>query len=253
MKVQIRFIIILLILAVASTACIAPFPPRLIRGSGNVIVEERDVSGFDRIQMSGIGRIIITQGDDESLSIETDDNLMEYIETEVKGNTLEIDFSKDLLLSSKTRNTLEPSAGFIFRISVIDLQSITVSGGADIQSEKIKTDRLVISFSGAGNISIADLNADMLDVIISGAGDVDLAGKVQSQDITLSGLGRYRAFDLESEEASVFISGAGGANLWVSETLDVLISGAGDVEYYGDPSVSQEIAGLGRIQGLGEK
>jgi hypothetical protein len=253
MNVFAKSITVMLVLAAATTACIGPVKPRLIRGSGNIIQEDRDVSGFDKIMMAGLGRIIITQGDRESLSIETDDNLMEYIRTEVKGDTLEIDFSDDVFLSSSTRMSLEPSAGIIFKISVIDLEKVYVSGAADVQAEKLKTDRFEISFSGAGDIKIDDLNASQLEVNLSGAGDVDLAGKVDSQDINLSGLGSFRAFDLESQEASVTISGAGGIELWVTDTLDVVISGAGDVEYYGNPSVIPQISGLGRIQGLGEK
>jgi len=248
-----RIAIVVLVLAVTATACASPFRPRLVQGSGNIIVEDRDVSGFERISMAGAGRIIIAQGDHESLSIETDDNLLEYIETEVKGNTLEIDFSKDFMLSSGARESLRPSDGFIFRISVIDLVGISVSGAGDIQIEKLKTDQMMINFSGAGDIKIDDLNASQLDVNLSGAGDIDLAGKVNSQTITLSGLGRYGAFDLESQNASVTISGAGGAELWATEALEVVISGAGDVEYYGDPAVDPEISGLGRLQGLGEK
>ncbi len=248
-----KVIILVMILAVISTACVIPARPQVIRGSGDIIVEDRDVSGFDRISMAGAGKIILTQGDTESLSIETDDNLMEYIETKVVGDTLEIDFTDEIVFSEGGRDILEPSSGFVFRISVIDLEAIKVSGAADIQIEKLKTERLVITFSGAGDISIDDLNADTLEIYISGAGNVDLAGKVFSQYVTLSGVGRYAGFDLESQEASVTISGVGGAEVWATETLDVVISGAGDVEYYGNPSVHPSISGLGRLNGLGEK
>jgi len=248
-----RLMIVIIVLMVAATACIPSVQPRVIQGSGNVIVEDRDVSGFDKIVMAGAGQIIITQGDRESLSIETDDNLLEYISTEVKGDTLEIDFTKDIILSSGARNSLRPSDGFIFRVSVIDLERISVSGAADIEAEKIKADQFELNFSGAGDIKVDDLNASWLDVTLSGAGNIDLAGKVETQSINLSGLGRYGAFDLESQDASVTISGAGDAELWATETLEVVISGAGNVDYYGDPSVDPEISGLGRLQGLGEK
>lgn len=248
-----KVLLIVIVVAAVSSACIPSIRPRLIRGSGDVIVEEREVSGFDQIAMAGAGRIIITQGEEESLTIETDDNLLEYIETRVRGNTLEIDFTDDIILSNGGRDVLEPSAGFVFRISVIDLETISVSGAADIKIDKLKADRFTVNFSGAGDIQVDDLNTDSLVVNVSGAGDVELAGKVVSQDIILSGLGRYRGFGLESQDASVVISGAGGAELWATESLDVVISGAGDVEYYGEPSVTPQISGLGRIQGLGEK
>ena len=249
-----KIFIILMVIVPIITACAVPFRPRLIKGSGNVIVEDRKVSGFDKILVSGAGKVIITQGDSESLSIETDDNLMEYIETKVNGNTLEIGFKDDIVLSSNGgQAALDPSGGFTFRISVIDLEAILLSGAAKFEVEKLKTNQLRINLSGAGDITVSDLNANQLDVVVSGAGNIELIGKVEVQNVLLSGFGRYQAFDLESQEADVTISGAGGADVWVTEKLAVTISGAGDVNYYGSPTVTQDISGLGRIQSQSEK
>jgi hypothetical protein len=254
MRTFAKLFILLVVVFVVSTACIVPFSPRLVRGSGDVIVDDRAVSAFEKIQVSGVGRVIITQGSSESLSVETDDNLLEYIETEVKGDTLEIGFSKDTSFGvGGGRKVLEPTEGFTFRIGVVDLTAVSLSGAAKVEVEKLKTDQLDLQLSGAGDISVDDLNGDRLDVQISGAGDVTLAGKVQYQEVILEGLGRYQAEDLETEDATVTISGAGGATLWVTESLDVTISGAGDVKYYGSPVVTPEISGVGRIQGIGDK
>ena len=254
MRTITKLFIVILLIAAVSTACGLPFQPRLVRGSGNVLVEERAVSGFDKILVEGAGRIILTQGNEESLTIETDDNLMKYIKAEVIGNTLEIGFADDVVFSSgKGQFALDPTDGFIFRISVINLQAIAVSGAADIEMEKIKTDRFDIDLSGAGQVTIGDLDAVSLKVVVSGAGDVDIAGRVEDQVIRLSGLGRYQSFNLESQEASITISGAGGANVWATKSLDVSISGAGDVKYYGNPAVNPSISGVGRIQSQGEK
>jgi hypothetical protein len=254
MRTLVKLSLLALIIVAVTTACGVPFQPRLVRGSGDIIVENRQVSGFDKIEVEGAGKVIITQGDKESLTIETDENLVEYIRTEVKGNTLEIGFEDNVVFSSgRGRVALDPTEGFVFRVSVIDLEAISVSGAADFEMDKIKTKSFDISLSGAGQVTIDDLDADSLNVLVSGAGDVNLIGRVDDQVIRLSGLGRYQAFDLESQEASIIISGAGGANVWVSEMLDVTISGAGDVKYYGNPSVNPNISGVGRIQSQGEK
>jgi hypothetical protein len=254
MRSKTKLFIVVLLIAAFAAACAAPFQPRLVRGSGDLVVESRDVSGFDTILVEGAGRIFLTQGDSESLTIETDDNLMKYIRTEVKGNTLEIGFEDDVVFGSgRGRTALDPTDGFIFRISVIDLQTISVSGAADIEMDKVKTDQFDIRLTGAGQVSIDDLDAGSLNVRVSGAGDVHLAGRVKDQVIRMDGLGRYQAFNLESQETSITISGAGGADVWVMNKLDVTISGAGDVKYYGDPSVTRDISGLGRIESQGEK
>jgi hypothetical protein len=254
MKNIIKILLFVFVIILASTACIVPFSPSLERGSGDIIEEERNVGGFDEILVTGVGTVIVTQGDAESMTIETDDNLMKYIVTEVDGDTLEIGFTRDTAFSSGGgRKVLEPSEGFIFRISVTDLTAITLSGAARVEVDKLKTDSLNVVLSGAGDVDLDDLNADSLDVLVSGAGDVMVVGSVVEQNIRLNGLGRYQAYDLNSQIADVTISGAGGAELWVADVLDVVISGAGDVRYYGDPDVNPEISGLGRIQSQGEK
>ena len=254
MRSLLRVFLLVIIVGMVSTACLIPFAPNVVRGSGKVVEEERDVSDFNKILVTGAGDVIVTQGSKESLTVETDDNLQEYIVTEVNGDTLEIGFKEGTILSSRGgRRVLEPSDSFVFRITVVDLEAISVSGAARLDIEKLKTTDLDLNLSGAGDIDIDDLNADSLDVVISGAGDVRAAGSVESQFVNLSGFGRYQAFDLESDAASVTISGAGGAEVWAQDSLKVTISGAGDVKYYGSPSVDPEISGVGRIQDMGEK
>jgi hypothetical protein len=235
----------LIVLIAASLACDIPLGINTVRGSGNVVTEEREVSGFDGVALSGVGQVIITQGDEESLTIETDDNLMRYIESNVRNGTLELGLA---------RNTIPiPTQSIIFRVGVDDLTGLTSSGAGSFEIEELEADRLRVTLSAAGDIGIDSLSATDLVVTISGAGNVDLAGQVETQEIDMSGLGRYNAPDLESQSASVRISGAGGAVVWAQDTLDVEISGAGNVEYYGSPNVTQDISGAGRVTSRGEK
>jgi L-asparaginase/Glu-tRNA(Gln) amidotransferase subunit D len=57
-------------------------------GSGNIISETRQVSGFDAVVFSGAGHVEIVQDGSESITIATDDNVMPYVTTEVRGGTL---------------------------------------------------------------------------------------------------------------------------------------------------------------------
>lgn len=254
MKTSMKTYLFMLLLPFISTSCMVTLPTERVRGSGRVVLEEREVSGFDEIKVTGAGRVFITQGDSESLTIETDDNLLEYIETRVRGKTLEIGFTDDTIFSSSGgRRVLDPTDGFIFQIGVKDLKAIILSGAARVEVNQLTIERFDINLSGAGDIRLDDLNADQLDVLISGAGCVEVGGEVDVQDVRLSGLGRYQTFDLESREAEVNLSGAGDAEVWVTDVLDVLLSGVGNVKYYGDPEITQNVTGVGQIQSMGEK
>ena len=61
-----------------------------VRGSGKVISETRSVSGFDSVAMSGSGKLVIEQGETESLTITADDNLLPRLPAEVRGGELHL-------------------------------------------------------------------------------------------------------------------------------------------------------------------
>ena len=237
---------ITLILLILGLVLLSACGLRAIRGSGDVVTEDRDVSGFDSLEFAGFGRLIVTQGNEESLSIEVDDNLLRYIDTDVVGDTLKIEFDDNIVLRP-TDNSI------IFNLSVIDLVSIDISGAGSFEIGELVSDELDVSMSGAGQIDIDSIEATELKVVLNGAGHIDISGTVMRQDITISGLGDFNAIDLETEETTVNISGAGDVDLWVNAELDITISGAGSVSYYGDPDVSQSVSGLGSINSRGER
>ena len=238
-----RYLIVLLLLAATFTvtACDA----NIVNGSGDLITETREVSGFDSIDLSGSGEVIVTQGGSESLAVETDDNVMEHVETEVRGGTLHLGFEEGFNLIDPTR--------LIFTVGVDDLSELSVSGSGSVESEGLDTDRFNVTVSGSGDVQIADLTADSVEAKISGSGNVDLAGEAATQDVTISGSGKYRAGDLASESVEVSISGSGQATVWATESLDSNISGSGSVDYYGRPSIDTSGSGSGQINSLGEK
>ena len=231
----------LLLSAFLITAC----GLRVVQGSGDIVKEDREVSGFDSVEFSGFGRVLVTQGSQESLTIEVDDNLLQYIDTDVVGNTLKIDFDDNILL--------RPTDSIIFRLGVIEINSISVSGAGSFEIDEFKAENLDVTMSGAGKIDIDEIEATELKVVVTGAGNVKISGTVERQEIRISGVGDFNALDLESQETTVNISGAGDADVWAHDELDITISGAGSVSYYGDPDVSQSVSGLGSINSRGER
>jgi hypothetical protein len=222
------------------TACSA-----VVNGSGNLVAETREVSGFDRIDLEVPGDLTIIQGAGESLTIETDDNVMKHVQTEVRGGTLYLSFKRGYSLTDPTR--------LAFTVGVDDLSGVSVSGSGGIDAERLATDGLEIDVSGSGTVRIGNLTAESLTMSISGSGEVDLAGEVATQNIDISGSGEYQAGDLASESIEIDISGSGNATVWASEILDTSVSGSGTVNYYGRPAVNSSDSGSGEITGLGEK
>lgn len=238
---RIVVVLLLLVAILTVTACNAS----IVKGSGDLITETRAVSDFDSIDLSGSGEVIVRQDGNESLTIETDDNVMEHVKAEVEGGVLKLGYEEGFNLIDHTR--------LIFTVGVDDLKSLKISGSGDIESDNLETSRLDATVSGSGDIQIADLSADEVTAKISGSGEIDLAGDATAQDVTISGSGKYLAGDLCSASVKVKISGSGDATVCATEELDSNISGSGSVSYYGRPSISTSGSGSGKINGLGEK
>ena len=245
-------VLVALLIALLLAGCwnlnLSRFGVKSIKPSNVIITEERDVSGFSAIDFSTFGKMIIAQGDSESLTIKGSDNIVPLVQTSVSNGVLIIKMEKKVSIVGLT-----PENVLTFTISVKDLTSLDVSGAGDFEMDSLDTTDLAIDMSGAGRIAFNDLTAESLTLDLSGAGGVELAGEVTKATIDLSGAGGVDAPDLKIQTAEVNISGLGGATIWVTDQLTGEISGAGGVSYYGNPQTDTSVSGLGNFKNLGEK
>ena len=209
------------------------------RGNGEIVTERRNVSDFNELKIGGNFEVFLKKGDRSFVEIVTDENLLQFIDTEARGGTLEITQQKKLISKKKIR----------LIITYTDLNEIRAMGAALIKNEDyLETTDLIIRMEGAGIIDL-DIQCDNLTVVVSGAGLVKLAGNADTQDLNLTGAGKLEAFDLESAYCTISVGGIGGAEIFVTEKLDATIEGIGGIEYTGDPAETiTEINGLGKIE-----
>lgn len=208
-------------------------------GSGNLTNETKDVNGVKQVSLDGMGTIVLKQGDEESLTIEAEDNIMPHIQSKVEGDKLSISYDT---------NTPTPTKDIKFYLTVKDINSIIISGAGKIESEGFKTQIMSISMDGAGNGDLAGLTLEKLTVNIAGAGKMILAGKCTEQTITISGAGNYDAKDLVTETTTINIDGAGKGTVNAKKVLNAIISGAGSLNYLGSPQVNQQVSGGGSVK-----
>lgn len=217
----------------------------VVRGSGNVVTESRTVSNFNMVSLSGPVELIVNQGEGESLEIEAEDNIIAVIETEVRGDTLEVDI--------KENTTINPTEPVRLFLTMRDIHGLEISGSGNISVDSMVTDRLSLGINGSGDIKIGSLSTESLTVDINGSGNLELSGQATSQVVGISGSGKYQTGDLESEVVDVVVNGAGEVTVWATDELNSQISGSGTINYYGSPTVSQDISGSGEINSLGAR
>jgi hypothetical protein len=209
------------------------------------------VSGFSGIQFKAVGKILLSQGVADSLTIEADPETRSHIHAEVIDGVLRI--TQDTDWRDWTGFRLIDRGVTTFHIVMKEIKNLAISGVGTLDCAEIISDTLTLTISGPGTMTIGTVQLVSLMAEISGVGSVDIAGKCTDQTVSLSGAAHYKASRLTSTHATVRLSGVGNATVWANESLDAAISGAGSIEYYGEAKVNQKVSGLGVIKYLGAR
>lgn len=208
---------LLVTLAVGANSCSSVVDST--KGSGNIKTESRTVADFKDVEVSGNAKLNVQQGDMETLTITADDNLLQYLTSDVQNGKL--------TLGTKFVSML-PTAPIVYSLSVKHLNTLGVSGSVIVDAKNIHTDSLTVA--------------------VSGSGDISLSGEADAQKIAISGSADYKADGFKTKDTSVSVAGSGKAVIAASNRLDVEISGSGDVKYLGSPQVTKSIAGSGSVE-----
>jgi len=218
-------ILIIAFICLGVTSCISANFRKTVRGNGDVVKKERTTTSFDGIRVSSGIDVYLKQGDQESITVEADENLHEYILTEVKDGILNVYTDVDIRLAKMKR----------VHVTIRDIKSIKTTSAGDIIGESpIKGNNIEIGASSAGDIRL-EVYAKKLDVNISSSGDISLSGETETLNADLSSAGDLDAYNLKAKEVDVSASSAGDAKVNASEKITARASSAGDIYYQGDP------------------
>jgi hypothetical protein len=202
--------------------------------------EERKVDSFDRISVTSAIRLEISNGDKESVTVETEENLMKQVKTEVKGG--ELNLYMDGHFNSE--------GGVVIRVVAKEIKEIEASGATSVDvKDVIKGETLKLEVSGASKLK-TKIKVNRLDLAMSGASHVALSGEADKMKAEVSGAASLKADELKTKDADIAATGAANASIDVSESLNAEASGAGHIRYSGNPkNKSFDAKSAGYIQG----
>jgi hypothetical protein len=232
-----------------------------VTGSGDVVMSERPVSGVTGVHLATFGDLMLEIGKEESFVIVAEDNLIEFIETEVEDGVLRIETRRGF--------NLKPRKQVKFLLTVKHLDTIAISSSGDVTGPHLRSKTFHVSSSSSGDLVLKGLDAESAAINLSSSGDVDIGrieagdldvnisssgdlsieeGRVGFQGVRLSSSGDYLAGHVESEDAKVSISSSGDAYIHVEGTLRAALSSSGSLYYSGNPSVTVSASSSGRAR-----
>ncbi len=210
-----------------------------IRGDGNVTTEQRSVTGFTGVQTHGSIDIIVSQGNFK-VEVESDRNILPYIETNIENGNLVVRYKNGIWLTDHHGAKVHVTAPVYNDFEIHGSGNVTGEGKIS-GNEKMK-----LHVSGSGDIKL-DLDCPDIESGTHGSGNMILTGQTRSLNSEISGSGDLRASGLQAENVKVSVHGSGDSDVSASVSLETFISGSGDIRYKGSPKINSEVHGSGTV------
>ena len=190
-----------------------------VQGSGLQVAESRAVPAFGSVDLAGSNNVFIRVGDEQSVQVYGDDNLIDRVTTDVDADTLVIG-SKPGSYSTNSPMRVE--------VSVPSLRDLTLSG--------------------SGNVLVSGVDGRRFTVTISGSGAVRASGTTEQLVVTVSGSGQAELGGVEASIVHAVVSGSGEIVVTATASLDASVPGSGSIMYGGNPNdVTKSVTGSGEI------
>jgi hypothetical protein len=209
------------------------------RGKGDLITETRPEKDFHALDIHTSGRVEVRTDSVFKVEITCEENILPYLETDVKNGVLKIDFDR----------LVYDVDGLRIVVAAPSWDAFEVEGSADVEvKDPIQGAALTTRVSGSGDIDIFKAQFEKTICSVAGSGSITLAGKGSFLEGNISGSGDIQALQFPVKTSKINISGSGDARLEVSDSLDVIINGSGGVEYRGNAVTNTQINGSGRVR-----
>jgi len=218
----------------------AQFFTKKVKGNGDIITKTRTVSNYDKIGVAGAFDVKLFKGNEAEITIKADENLMEYIITEVKNGNLKI--------KTKKGYNIRASKTIVITIPFDDISAVSLAGSGDIYSDDVlDTSNLKLSLAGSGDINLG-VSTKNLETSIAGSGNMNLKGDSKEYTCSIAGSGNINAYKLKASKVTVKIAGSGNVKVHATNEIHAKSAGSGNIYYTGNPSVEKtSSAGSGSI------
>jgi len=206
--------------------------------------EDRHLTGFNAVSVSGSFDVIITQGSTESVKVDAPSEVIGRIITEVEGGVLKIYTKRDSNFNWSWGNNKK----MIIYVSIKDVNAISLAGSGDVYfKDGIKANSLKLKLTGSGDVS-GKIDVRSVETSISGSGDITVSGRAETSAVSVVGSGDFTGQNLITNSTSVRVAGSGDARVNASEKIEASVVGSGDIHYTGGAkNISSSKAGSGSV------
>jgi len=217
------------------------FSKQKIKGNAKVETITRNLSGYEKISVSGNFDIVLIKGKEGELTITIEENLKEYLVTKIKNDKLIIRWNEKY--NVRSTKTVQITVPFN------DIKEVNLSGsGSIVNRDKINASDFEINLAGSGNINLS-LSSQDVDCSMAGSGVVKLIGTAESFECSKAGSGVFMGYNFICKNINISSAGSGDAEISATDYLEADTAGSGSIYYKGNPKKDRlRVAGSGSIK-----
>jgi hypothetical protein len=200
-----------------------------VKGNGNIVSKEINVSSFIRLHISVSGMVELIQAEEEKIIVETDENLQEYMEIENSGRTLYVTKGGKWRIPDFTSLKIKIFYRQLYTIyNACEKASLvcanTLRSGEPVEI-KIYSDK---------STSKLDIEAATIKLVTACAGDVEIKGNCNLFEISAKSQGNLDAKNMKAKNVTLKNYSQGNIDLFADETLTISNYGEGNIHYWGN-------------------
>lgn len=226
----------IVLLSFVSSSC------KKVTGKGPVVTESRQTATFDGVELRFSADVYFTQANDYKVELQSQENILDEIETTVINNNLVI----------RTRHSdtrFRTNDGIQIFVSGPDVRSFTVDGSGYMETKGVITPaNLQLKVKVSGNIKVNNVTTTEVNAEIDGSGMIAVnSGNANRASANIEGSGLIDITGITVKDANASVRGSGNISLFATQTLQANISGSGTIFYKGSPTVTKHISGSGSV------
>ena len=205
-------------------------PGEVRTGSGEIVIDKRDVSPFDKISCYSGFVVELVKSDEYFVEVETYENLQDMVVVDIKDDLIEIKTQSRISLDSSDPVKIKVGCSEITKIKVADAVDLTFNDDVVGDSLSIKAN------SGAEVDGNATLEFISLDV--SSAANIDIDGSANNAVIECTSAASIDGESFKVKEVNAIVTSAGSVEMNVLDRLVANATSGGDFKYSGEPRTS---------------
>lgn len=225
MKISSIKLLTILFIAALFSSCAIDILNRA-NGNRNVVTEDRSAKeDFTKIKVSTGLELYISQGFNNQITVEADENLQDIIITEIQDGVLKI-YSEKNIWRAKARKIY---------VTIENLEAIAATSGSDVYAnETLKVNNLNISATSGSDINIS-VDANTVETNATSGSDIEVSGVSNNHISKATSGASIDAYQLQSKNVTAKVTSGADINVYASESIVAKATSGGDIDFMGNP------------------